>query len=69
MIFQFVYYTLRSREALGIITLDLRDPRGPGDGRDARRGGLRRRLLGNSRDDDESNNSSESDGESFSESD
>lgn len=45
MIFQFVYYSLRAREALAIITVDLRDP---GDDRErrAKDGALRRRLLG-----------------------
>eukprot|EP00740_Mantoniella_antarctica_P019143 CAMPEP_0198697646 /NCGR_PEP_ID=MMETSP1468-20131203/325597_1 /TAXON_ID=1461545 /ORGANISM="Mantoniella sp, Strain CCMP1436" /LENGTH=111 /DNA_ID=CAMNT_0044454381 /DNA_START=62 /DNA_END=393 /DNA_ORIENTATION=+ len=46
MIFQYVYYTLRSREALGLITADMRDPdndvcyvRLDGGGDDAVRGG------------------------------
>ena len=45
MIFQFVYYSLRSREALAIITVDLRDP---GDDRGRREDDrtMRARLLG-----------------------
>ena len=45
MIFQFVYYSLRAREALAIITVDLRDP-GEHRGRREEDGSLRRRLLG-----------------------
>jgi hypothetical protein len=58
MIFQYVYYTLRSREALGLITADMRDPdndvcyvRLDGGGDDAVSGGgvgegARRRVPG-----------------------
>jgi len=45
MIFQFVYYSLRSREALAIITVDLRDP-GDDRGRRENDAALCRRLLG-----------------------
>ena len=45
MIGQFVYYSLRAREALAIITVDLRDP-GSRGGRREEDGALRRRLLG-----------------------
>ena len=55
MIFQFVYYTLRSREALGIITSDLADPTGD------RRDDMRTRLLGD-KSDDESDESGDDEG-------
>jgi uncharacterized protein with PQ loop repeat len=64
MIFQFVYYALRSREALEIITSDLRDP---GDRAFSRDRGLERgdeiarRLLG---DEDDANSDSDSDSDS-----
>ena len=45
MIFQFVYYSLRSREALAIITVDLRDP-GDDRGRREEDRTMRARLLG-----------------------
>ena len=64
MIFQFVYYSLRSREALAIITVDLRDP-GDDRGRREEDRTMRARLLGGDagehNDDDSDENDDDSD--------
>ena len=64
MIFQFVYYSLRSREALAIITVDLRDP-GDDRGRLEEDRTMRARLLGGDagehNDDDSDENDDDSD--------